>query len=69
MFTVDFKFAPLDLVTVTAYALNLQGRVVGCGVQPGGIKTVEVEYASSGEIHKRLFYEDEVAERNGDHRR
>lgn len=61
--TVTYKFSPLDFVELTAYGLEVPGRVVGVGLQPGGIRTYEVEFAINGDIHKRLFYEDEISDK------
>jgi len=59
---ITYKFSPLDFVLVVAYKLNVPGRVIGCGLQPGGLKTYEIEYAIDNSVHKRLFYEDEITD-------
>ena len=63
--TVEFKFAPLQLVTVTAFNLNLEGRVNRC-IHDGQLtqpNMYRVEFACDGKIESREFYEDELTER------
>ena len=60
--TVEFRFAPHQSVIVTAYGLNLIGRVQRCVHGPSG-NAYDVEYAVDGKIERREFWEDELKAR------
>ena len=65
--TVEFRFAPHQSVIVTAYGLNLIGRVQRCVHGPcvhgPSGNTYDVEYAVDGKIERREFWEDELKAR------
>jgi len=59
----DFKFAPMDLVFVTAFGLNYRGRVQWCKAD-GGQLMYHVQYANDrGEVCSGEYYEDELSAR------
>lgn len=62
--TIEFKFALLDFVQVTAYGLNYRGRVEACVSKTAGIRLYEVEYVDDGaKICSGTFREDELEQR------
>lgn len=59
MIIVEFKFAPRQYVSVSAYGLNYQARVQRCFFD-GKYNQYEVEYAYDGKITVGPFMEDEL---------
>jgi hypothetical protein len=55
----DFAFAPLQHVVVTAYDLNVKGRVVRCILSNSGA-TYDVEYCVNSEFKRMEFYADQL---------
>lgn len=59
---IDFKFSPLQKVTISAYGLNYEGLVIRCEYD-GHTKNYSVEYAAEGKIESKVFYEDQLIEK------
>jgi hypothetical protein len=57
---VDFKFEPLQKVTIHTYGLNYEGRIIRCEYD-GHTKNYSVEYAFDGKLDQRIFFEDQLA--------
>lgn len=56
---VEFKFKPLDKVTLIAYGLNFRARILACIMGAGGI-VYRIEYSEDGAIVEGTFYEDDL---------
>lgn len=60
MKTVEFKFEPLEYVTIRLYGLNYEARVVRC-IHSGRLQNIyDCDYAADGKLEHRGFYEDEL---------
>lgn len=57
---VDFKFSPLQKISVHAYGLNYDGVVIRCEYD-GHTKNYCVEYAADGKIESRSFFESQLS--------
>ena len=57
--SATFDFAPLQMVTITAYDLNVKGRIMRCIFDPRGDK-YDVEYCINSDIRRGEFLADEL---------
>lgn len=56
---VEFKYEPLQKVSLTAYGLNFRARILACMVSSGGV-CYRIEYSEDGSIEEGVFYEDDL---------
>lgn len=56
---VEFKFEPMQKVTLSAYGLNFRARILACLFSAGGV-AYRLEYSEDGAIVEGVFYEDDI---------
>lgn len=61
---IEFRYEPMQHVTIKAYGLDCAGRIIRLVYSAQSGKLYDVEYAINGDIKTGQFWEDDLQERN-----